>query len=338
MKRILFVAALAVGLASAAGAASKPLFESDAPLKVGLRGPFSQLSAAPPGSSLVVDGSLTVDGQTLPVKLSPRGITRRAKDICTFAPVKLTFPDKPGEGSPFKGQKSLKLVSHCRTGESFQQYILLEYTAYRIYELLTPASLHTRLAQVDYADAAGKPMISRISYFIEAIDDAAKRNGTKEFKAGVRVPTADISPAGAARFAAFAYMIGNLDYAMNAGPPGSECCHNAKLIGTPGALIPIPYDFDFSGLVDAPYATPPAAIPLPNVRVRRYHGFCRHNAEAVTAIADIAGKRAAIIGVLDTVPGLEPKTKAKATAYLNGFFEQAADPAQVQKLLKGCSG
>ncbi len=338
MMRTILAAALAALLATG-GASAKALFESDEPLAIGLRGPFVQLSAAPPGSSLVVDGSLSVGGVTLPVKLSPRGITRRGRDVCAFAPVKVTFPEKPGDG-PFKGQKGLKLVSHCRNSESFQQYVLLEYAAYRMYEQLTPASLHTRLVRVDYADAAGKSMISRMGYFIEAIDDAAKRNGGKELKTQTRVPTVQISAVDAARFAVFEYMIGNLDWAMNAGAPGSECCHNAKLIqpASGGALVPVPYDFDFSGLVDAPYATPPEAIPLPNVRVRRYHGFCRSNPEAATAVAEVATKRAAIIGVLDTVPGLEAKTKAKASAYLAGFFDQASDPAQVQKFLKGCSG
>ncbi len=338
MMRTILIGVVA-GLLAAGGAAAAPkaLFASDEPLDIGLSGPFNQLSAAPPGSSLVTDGRLMVGGTTLPVKLSPRGITRRAKDVCVFAPVKVSFPDKPADG-PFKGQKGLKLVSHCRSGESFQQYVLLEYSAYRMYELLTPASLKTRLVRVAYSDAAGKPIITRMGYFIESIDAAAKRNDTAELKAGARVPTAQISLADAARFAVFEYMIGNLDWAMNAGPPGSECCHNSKLIGTPGSLVPVPYDFDFSGLVDSPYATPPQGIPLPNVRVRRYHGFCRTNAEAVTAFAAIAAKQAAIIGVLDSVPGLEPKTKAKATAYLKGFFDQAADPAQVEKVLKNCSG
>lgn len=338
MMRAILAAALAAVLATG-GASAKALFETDEPLAITLRGPFSQLTAAAPGSSLVVDGSLSVGGQTLPVKLSPRGITRRAKDVCTFAPVKVTFPDKPGDG-PFKGQKGLKLVSHCRTTESFQQYVLLEYAAYRMYELLTPASLHTRLVKVDYVDAGGRPIISRMGYFIESIDDAAKRNGGKELKTTARVPSGQIGAADAARFAVFEYMIGNLDWAMNAGPPGSECCHNAKLIqpASGGALVPVPYDFDFSGLVNAPYATPPAAIPLPNVRVRRYHGYCRTNAEATAVIAEVAAKRAAIVGVLDTVPGLEPQTKAKATAYLAGFFDKAGDAGEVQKWLKVCIG
>ena len=105
MTRQFLAAALAV-LIAASGASAKALFASDEPLAITLKGPFAQLTAADPGSSLVVDGSLTVDGQTLPVKLSPRGITRRAKDVCSFAPVKVTFPDKPGDGTPFKGQKS----------------------------------------------------------------------------------------------------------------------------------------------------------------------------------------------------------------------------------------
>ena len=72
---------------------------------------------------------------------------------------------------------------------------------------------------------------------------------------------------------------------MRAGPVGDECCHNARLIGplAPGQTVPIPYDFDFSGLVSAPYAGPPPELDIADIRQRLYRGYCIHNADALAA-------------------------------------------------------
>ena len=92
-----------------------------------------------------------------------------------------------------------------------------------------------------------------------------------------------IEPRAAARFAMFNYMIGNLDWSVRAGPQGDSCCHNGRLVGGGPLLTPVPYDFDFSGLVDAPYATPPEGFKINSVRQRLYRGYCAHDAEARAA-------------------------------------------------------
>jgi hypothetical protein len=338
--------AMAVAVAGSAAAASppKPLFASNDMIHFTLKGPISSLAQGSPTSEKAVKGTLALQGaapETLPVELSPRGITRRAHDVCAFPPIRVEFTEKPAAASLFKGQKRLKLVTHCRNAPAFQQYLLLEYAAYKMYSLLTPASFNARLATVDYVDDAGKPIVSRLGFFIEDADDMAKRNDLNRLKTQNRVPAAQLSARDAARFVLFQDMIGNLDWAMTAGPAGTECCHNSRLIGAENAtanLIPVPYDFDFSGMVDAPYATPPAEIPLSSVRVRRYRGFCRHNAEVQAMAPDFLAHRAAFIAVLDTVPQLEDKTKAKASAYLSGFFDLVATPADVTKLIAPCLG
>jgi hypothetical protein len=312
--------ALATVAASAAAKEPTPLFASDTPIHVTLQGPMSGLASN--RSETPRPATMTVDGVAYPITLTPRGITRKTKDVCDFPPlrVELTRPAPPG--SLFDHQKHLKLVSFCKRDAGFQQKVLLEYSAYRLYNLMTPLSFRARLANIDYLDDSGRPYISRVGYFIEDFSDVAKRNGMTQAHMPSMIAVSQIDPEAGARVAVFEYMISNYDWAMRAGPAGTECCHNTRLaLGRAGGLVsPVPYDFDYSGLVDAPYAIEPEGIPIGSVRQRLYRGYCVHLPQARTIAAQVAARRAEFLGSFAGVPGLEPKEQAKAAAYLQGFF------------------
>ena len=161
----------------------------------------------------------------------------------------------------------------------------------------------------------------------------------ERFKVYNKVPVAQLGPRDAARVALFEDMISNLDWAMTAGPAGTDCCHNTRLLAKEGSttnLIPVPYDFDYSGLVDAPYAVPPAGIPLSSVKIRRYRGYCQHNADAEAAAADIVAKRTSLLAALDETPKLEESTRKKAASYLGEFFDQISTPQGLAKMEQYC--
>jgi hypothetical protein len=241
----------------------------------------------------------------------------------------------------FKGQKKLKLVTHCKSSPSFQQKVLLEYSVYKMYNLLTPHSFRVRLANIDYLGPDGRPIISRIGYFLEDLSDVAKRNGMKQTHAPNVIPATDLSGPDAARYALLQHMVANHDWSMRAGPAGHDCCHNAELIGPlgPGAAIPIPYDFDFSGFVDAPYATPPDELHLASVRQRVYRGYCLHNNDALVAARQMRDARPQLMGAITSTPGMQPDTASKAIAFLDGFFADiASDDVVNSKLLRRCVG
>ena len=335
MRGMRAIAAISLGLGSAAFAKdAEPLFRSNEVIRITIKGPVGAASDAPKPATL------TSGGETLPIAFTARGITRRQKDICPFPPLRVIFNQPPPATSLFAGQKRLKLVTHCRSGPDFQQYALLEYAAYQMYNVLTPISFRARLAMIDYVTDGGKPIASRYGFFIEDIDEVADRNGLKEPKTPDRVPSSVLSPTHAARFAMFQHMLGNHDWSMRAGPAGEGCCHNGRLIGPlPGGnlLAPVPYDFDFSGMVGTPYATPPDQIPISNVRIRFYRGYCSHNLQALQAAADMRAKRAELLGTLAATPGLDERNKARATSYLEKFFADiASDELTKTKVLKNC--
>jgi hypothetical protein len=332
-----WIGALAIALASSAAAAKEPapptaLFASDQPIRVAIQGPMATLAAN--RSTPALPATMTVDGVSYPVTLAPRGITRLTKEVCDFPPlrVELTRPAPPG--SLFQGQHRLKLVTHCKRSPDFQQKVLLEYAGYRLYNLMTPQSFRARLATIDYVDQAGRPYISRVGFFIEEFSDVAKRNGMTNAHMGYRVPLEQIDPAAGGRMAVFEYMISNYDWSMRAAPQGEECCHNGRLLAAaPGSLLtPVPYDFDFSGLIDAPYADPPEGVPVVNVRQRNYRGYCAHLSQARAFAAQLAPRRAEFLGVFSAIPGLEPREQSRAASFLQGFFADVDSG----KIFKNC--
>ena len=344
---VLVLASIALASQAVGAAPFKPptrLFADDQPIRIALRGPIQAVARMPLYSRAGRPAVLTVvspTAETHAILLSPRGLTRRMRETCVFPPLRIEFTARPSPASLFERQHRLKLTTHCRTAPGYQGHILLEYAAYRLFNLVTPASLRVRLAAVDYAGEDGRPIISRLGFFAEDMGDAARRNGLVEVRTTARVEPAQLDADASARAGLFEYLIGNLDWSMRAGPAGDTCCHNFKLMAAAAnarsGIVPVPYDFDYSGLVNAPYALPPEGIPVGSVRERRYRGYCMHNAQALRAAAELRGKRGQMLALLAAIPQLDEGSRRNAAVFLDSFFADiATDEAVTRRLLRTC--
>jgi hypothetical protein len=66
-------------------------------------------------------------------------------------------------------------------------------------------------------------------------------------------------------------MIANTDFS-------TTFFHNIKVFKTTdGKNVPVPYDFDMAGVVNAPYATVDPKWEIKSVRERAYKGYCRND-------------------------------------------------------------
>lgn len=334
MRIIALSAALLFSAAQARAGEATPLFASDEPVAITISAPWKDVARASPDDAPIA-GQLKVGDETLPVLIGTRGKSRREKHVCTFPPLRIEFAEKPPQSSLFRKQDKLKLVTYCRRGSAHQQFLLKEYAAYKLYNAATPESFRARLVHVSYV-SKDKLDIERTGFFIEDVDDLAKRVDREEVERG-RTPIAMHDQSAAARAAVFEYMIGNLDWDMTAGPAGENCCHNIKFIAASktaeSGIVAVPYDFDMSGFVDAPYAVPPEQFRIRSVTSRVFRGFCTHNAETRAAAADFRARRAALDAAVRETPGLSSGSVKKATAYLDGFFKAVADDAAVEKNL-----
>lgn len=316
---------------------SATLFTDHTPLSVTIEAPLTTLMTVRPDEEYL-DGTfsyIAVDGtvQTLDLKIRTRGNFRRKEEHCDFAPIRLNFRKKQVEGTLFDGQDKLKLVTHCDNGNTyFDQLVLREYLAYRFYQEMTEKSFGVRLFQINYIDTETEDArsLTRIGFVIEDDEDVADRTGLKRVKTG-DIVHGDLDLQAENVVNVFQYMIGNTDYSLVRGEPDKNCCHNIELMSATGGApyIPVPFDFDFAGLVNAPYAAPNVKFHLRNVRQRLYRGQCRNNDLLPGTLRLFLDKRDKFQSIVDDIEYLSSRTRKDVPTFLKVFYERISSPKKV---------
>ena len=331
-------------LAGTAAADNAPLFESHTTLQVRIEAPISTLRRDRSEDEYLEGKFLYVDAagvqQSLDLKLRPRGRFRKQREICNFPPLRLNFRKKQVRDTLFDGQDKLKLVTHCKnSSENYEQNLLQEYLAYRIFNSVTDQSFRVRLMQVTYADT-DRDGAERTGYafLIEDDDSVADRLGMQASKIRkLRYEQLDADQT--VLFTIFQYMIGNTDFSAVLGSRDDYCCHNAILLTNGiGKFVAVPYDFDFSGIVDAPYAAPGKQFKIKSVKQRVYRGLCTHNEMVQDTIEGFQEQDPAIRRLINELDGMSSGTRSTTQTYIDGFYEDVSSPERIQQnMIKECS-
>ena len=271
------------------------------------------------------------DGDTLkfPLKIRPRGHFRKDPMNCNFPPLLLDFAKTTLKGTVFEGQNKIKLVTHCNNrNDLYEQNVLEEYLAYKMYNLLTEESFKVRLVKITYIDNAGRrDPIEKVGFLIEDEKQMALRNHCEimdsKFVHQERTERHKITV-----LSVFQYMIGNTDWSTRSetGP------HNIVLIRQKSGAIPVavPYDFDWSGMVNSPYAIPSPILNIDNVRTRLFRGYCRSENEFQAAFDAFLQLKEDLYRTCREVPYLDPKQLSDIEKYIDDFFETLDDPRAVK--------
>jgi hypothetical protein len=154
----------------------------------------------------------------------------------------------------------------------------------------------------------------------------AERQGLSIFE-GPAVERAKYDAESLALLDVFQYFLGNTDWSALAGPAGQECCHNVvPYVRADGVMVPVPYDFDSAGLIDAPHALPDERLPIRDVRQRLYRGACRTADALAPTFARFQTERGAILALFGEQSGLDDKVAEGARRYVESFYETLDDP------------
>jgi len=317
-----------------AQAEARPLFQGTAPLEFTLTANFRVINKdRNPESSTLYPALLTVtdkDGapRNIAVRLSARGHFRRMARNCSVVPLRVEFPKESMAGTPFEGQTTLKLGTGCEDSKEYEQITLREYLSYPMFSLVTPLAFRARLVRATYVEESTKKKGSpRYALFIENDNDVARRNESRIAELP-RVSFKDLEDETLTQMMLFEYMIGNTDMSIYA-------LHNVRLLQKPDrrTLVVVPYDFDLSGFVHAPYAIPDRRLGLRSVVDRLYRGPCRTVEEFDKAAAPFRAKRTDMLALVDAARGLEPATRSEVKDYVEGFFRTIDKPASIKKTL-----
>ncbi|HDJ33585.1 MAG TPA: hypothetical protein ENF21_05740 [Bacteroidetes bacterium] len=267
------------------------------------------------------------DSVVMPVELETRGHFRRSRKICDFPPLRIRFDTDYTLETVFQGQKRLKMVTHCRSKlPAYEQFYMLEYLMYRIYNQLNGLSFRVRPAMITYRDISGKSSdLVKFSFFLEDDDDMASRNG------GVIADVMNVAQYKldydrVLLFVVFQYFIGNTDWSVPA-------LHNVKLFspGEGGPLQPVPYDFDFSGAVDAPYAVPDPKLPISNVRQRLFRHYCVPREDLQPVFDLFLARKEDIYSLVNKMPFLQDRYRKNTLKYFDLFYKTIQDERKIKR-------
>ena len=342
--RLLFLLTAGVFASSAAQADSDlPLFKDATTLNVEIEGPLTTLMRERSNTDYY-EGKFRYresDGseRELDLKFRTRGNYRRRRETCRFPPVRLNFARKQVKGTLFDGQNILKLVTHCRPGSNiYEQFAVKEQLAYKILQQHTPYSFRTRLLKITWIDTDKKgKRDERYGFVIEHKNEVAARLGGELVEVqGTRYDALNAVQGSIA--VVFQYLIGNTDFSMVKGTVEDGCCHNGVLVNTPDlGQVSIPYDFDFSGLVDAPYAEPNPRFRISRVTSRLYRGSCQFNHQIDATVAHFLDNQDTVMQLIAEHDGMTNSTRGRSRAFVERFYEDISNPKRVEsKLVKGC--
>lgn len=263
------------------------------------------------------------DYSTWNIRIKARGKYRRR--ICDFPPIKMKFKKDDLEEQGLKRHNDFKLVTHCVDDRSGKENVLREYLAYQLYPIYSDKFFRTQLVKIKYDDTESGKKFTRIGMIIEDEETMEKRLNGKVCDDCFSVPKEKFDLSNIHINALFQYMIGNSDWsiAMN---------RNLKLLEMDDSkkFCAVPYDFDFSGLVNASYALPNTDYGLKTVRERVFLGQCDDVKEILPYIDHFLDKKQEAFNMVQNFKLINGASRRDILEYLESFYASLEDKSFLQ--------
>jgi hypothetical protein len=260
-------------------------------------------------------GTLTTEeGIVRKVEIKTRGKYRRK--TCELPPLKLKFSKKGLVAEGLDTLNEIKIIMPCYDNDRGDELVMKEYLAYRMFEKITPASVRARLIKINLKDThvekGGKSFYALLVEDEEELAARLKANPVDQY--GIEPDSLNTNQA--ALTVMFNYMIGNTDWEI-------AMMRNVRLFQSfeGGKVFTIPYDFDFSGFVSAPYSSPSSESGLKTVR-DRFLMSSGLKPESLKRAAKILKNLSPELIEICKLKQLDRDEQNNIIAYLQIFFDQ----------------
>ena len=260
------------------------------------------------------------------IEVSTRGETR--KRYCDIPPLKIRFSESLLYSHGLAAYKTLKLVLPCKAGPEYLDLLHREFLCYQLCEVLTGYAFRAYQIQVSILDNAGADtLINTVAFLIEHEKELAHRLDA-QIQKNNDIPLKTVDKESYNRLALFQYLIGNTDWNLSTQ-------HNIKIVKPmgKGSPIPVPYDFDYSGLVNAYYAKPHPALPTQSVRDRLWQWRGKEVKAIRPSLESFLERRTEVLDLVAMTPIISEKSRKDIMDYLRSGFEILQDEQMLQELI-----
>ncbi len=320
---ILFIC---ISIPSPAQEKEDKLFKDNQPLDIALKVSIKEVKDNT-GDTIYIGNQINYRNSkgtfdSVKAELKARGKFRLKE--CYFPPLRIKMQKADIQGTVFEGNKSLKLVMPCKTNSSSNDLVVREFLCYKLYEVITPYCLKTRLVNIDFTEEQKKKEknFQLKGILLEDVDKAAKRFNGKIASENIRALPNILQDTADLRVSLFQYMISNTDWS-------SMYQHNIRLLqrGSNDPFVPITFDFDMSGLVDAPYSvvseTSEGEIgDQQTVRDRLYRGWCRDDGVTQFVRNEFISKQDKMLASIDAFKDQLPAKEIESYKKISRRFFQ----------------
>lgn len=250
----------------------------------------------------------------LPSEIRARGRYRRR--VCDFPPLRIDFSKSDLRARGLAEHDDMKLVTHCQTGKKGKEAVLREYLAYKMYQELSDHALRAQLVEVTYKDTESNQELVKYGILLEDIDELAARKASMECDECFGLSTVAFQQENLRTHAMFQYMIGNVDWSI----PMSRNLKILKPVDG-GLNTVVPYDFDFSGIVNVGYAVPARDIGQEKVGERVYLGAELNSSELQSTIQLFKSRQGRFEAMVSDFDLLSRNDRREILEYLQSFYD-----------------
>ena len=252
------------------------------------------------------------------VRVRARGEIR--KKICSAPMFWVNIRHAGIEAEDLTDVIKIKVVQRCKSSSMHKYYVLREYLVYQIWNLLSPYSFNTRLVRLNIIDTGRKNKEKEDwAFIIEPEAMMTERNNCMSINSD-KLSLKTVSKDWMDKVAFFSYMVGQSDYSVTGR-------HNLKILTSkeygPTGFIPVPYDFDYCGLVDAEYAIPGETLGIEAVTERYYLGACRSEEVYNKTIEWLASYREEIRDLILSFEYMEESERQDFLEYIESYYSES---------------
>jgi hypothetical protein len=246
-------------------------------------------------------------------------------EVCQNPSLKIKLKKSQLRAAGFSDLNDLKFVLQCSRGSAGEGYSIREQLVYELHAIYSDNYHRVVPLQVTPTQ---EPDQKLRAFMVEDEEQLAERYEGNVLKTK-RASSAGLNRDAYVNMCLFNFLILNTDWHI-------ANLHNVEFVAKKGELkmIPIPYDFDYSGFVGTSYAVPRDELDIGSIYVPTWLGKDVTPEELSAACAHFQSRQEAATKFLENYPGLDNRSRKRLLRRMKDFYDLLASEKKLMRLLR----